>query len=96
MNLPASSYKVKGIRHSFPVYDKRDGGEHEALQFKTACEFVPGLAWNAYLERGTSGIYSDHDKCLARTVKRCLKAGETILFASIHNFAVTVYVAPKA
>lgn len=95
MTLPHSSYKVRGLRHSFPVYDKRDGGEHEALQFKTAVEFVPGLAWNAYLERGISGIYSEHDKWLVRTVKRCVKEGETILFASIHNLGVTVYVARK-
>ena len=73
-----------------PVFDKRDGAECEALQFKTWSDL--GLAWNAYREISISD-WRDHDKHLARLLRDCRAGGARVIAAAFHNFAVSVIVA---
>jgi hypothetical protein len=90
-SIPHSTVKVPGLRASFPIYDMRDGKPHESWQFKTPTQFIPGLAWNAYCERSIQGSSCDHDKDLARLVREARRDGKTVLFASLHNYAASIY-----
>ena len=92
-SAPPSTVKIRGLRADFPIYDMRDGGPHEALQFKIPTQFIPGLAWNAYCERSMQGSRCDHEKDLLRLVKEARKDGKRILFASLHNYAASIYTA---
>ena len=60
-----------------PVFDKRDGGEAEAIQLKTWSEL--GLPWNAYCERGISCDSRDNpESLLARLLSEAARRRETV------------------
>lgn len=77
---------------SYPVFDTRDGAKDESMQLKTWGEKLPGLRWNEYCERSFSGCSPSHDSWMRELVKRARKAGETIIGACYHNFAVSIIV----
>jgi hypothetical protein len=93
LQFPTTTVRVRGVNASIPIFDTRDGSPHESLAMKTPAEFVRGFAWNAYMGRGVSGIYRDHEAHLLRKVRDARKAGETVLLATIHNYGVEVCVA---
>jgi len=90
IQFPKTSVRVKGLKAEFPIFDMRDGKEHEGLQMKTPTQFIRGLVWNGYKDRSTTGIHSDHDQWIIRKVKEARKVGEEILFASLHNYGVSI------
>ncbi len=84
---------------TFKIYDKRDGAEDAALQFKTLGE-VLGLAWNAWRSRGCTGFDTRepgaHRRELAALVSEARRKGEVILGASISNYGVEIAVSAQS
>ncbi len=72
-----------------PIFDKRDGGDCEHLQFKTWSEM--GLRWNAYTEVSRTGSRF-HPEDLPEMLADCARKGETVIAASFHNYGTSLAV----
>ena len=95
--FPSSSVKIRGLAaRDFPVFDARDGGEHEQFQGREIP--VRNLAWNEHLHRGTTGFDTSrehvHETELLKLIRRARRDGERILYGRLDNYGVGIEVVP--
>lgn len=69
------------------MFDIRDGGRDESLQFKTWREIgYSGAEWSL------SGFKGSHDEAMVELMREVKRKGKTLVAQSYHNFAVSVLV----
>lgn len=85
--------KTELLKTDIIHFDKRDGKEHESLQFKPIREVI-GKPWNYGVSRAIEGCNLDHKKALSRLKRLATKAGERIVASAFCNYAVEILVLP--
>lgn len=79
------------MKTNYQIFDKRDGAKDQDKQSRPIRECL-GLAWNVGRELSLSGCSIDHKKAMRRLLREASKAGEMIIAAEFHNYAVSILV----
>lgn len=70
-----------------PVFDFRDGGECEHLQFKAWSEM--GLRWNSFREMSLTGS-TFKPSMLDSLLSECRRVGAQVVAIGLHNYGASV------